>query len=198
MDFDLTEKMTSKVAKVVKYTYQWPKDNFSKQILIACTYTFLVFSIIFILVGYCIYISEQNNDRYNAQVDFVVKSNSLITAIESINLCLSSKKENNSNSEWYCNHAMDLFKFNIHRNTPYEQEIINKKSYELMLISINNELRTLEYKKLISNKNKTFYEAFLDGFFTNTGMLIFAISIAGTFIIQMLFFKRKKQNLREE
>lgn len=191
MDVDLTEKMTNKVTNIVKYTYDWPKNNFTKQLLVACTYTSLVFLFAVMLVGYGIYIGKENNDEYNAQVDFVVKNNSLTTAIESINLCLSSKKENNENSEWYCNHAMDLFRLNIHKKTPFEQDIINKKSYELMLISINHEIRTLEYKKLIANKKRTIYEILLNAFFSDAGIFIFPIFLASTFIIQMLLFKRK-------
>ncbi|TOM46035.1 hypothetical protein CGH76_22465 [Vibrio parahaemolyticus] len=90
-----------------------------------------------------------------------------------------------------------MFEQNSTRFGEFSQELVNAKAYEQMLISIDSDIRSLDFQALAKRHSKSLQERVLDLLFTPIGILAYiCISIVLLSLPLALFYAGSKSKIR--
>ncbi|TOG57161.1 hypothetical protein [Vibrio parahaemolyticus] len=140
---------------------------------------------------------EKHWNQYSNNTGDIGDRNSLMIAKDAVNLCLASIKSNHHYKERYCDYSILMFEQNSTRFGEFSQELVNAKAYEQMLISIDSDIRSLDFQALAKRHSKSLQERVLDLLFTPIGMLAYiCISIVLLSLPLALFYAGSKSKIR--
>jgi hypothetical protein len=128
--------------------------------------------------------------KYNSRLSgLMTQQNILKTTIQSVELCIKSKKENDKLSDWYCEDALDSYKRRSEHWPPERREqLIGRLAYEGMKIDLKYYLMVNENRQrtsvMIDTKEQLFVKYFFSEYvvyFLSSMMLFTAGFVAFSF-----------------
>lgn len=130
-------------------------------------------------------------DKYK-RLEEIYDTNRYASTIDSIDLCLNARDDNKQLGEWYCAHALQLYKKISSENAiPFSEEIIEKKAYGAMKVEINREIRHMKYKELLNKESSAEY-VLLTNLVSDVGIFLYltVAFILFIFIVFLLYGRR--------
>ncbi|MGY5693049.1 hypothetical protein ACXHQ2_22385 [Vibrio chemaguriensis] len=141
--------------------------------------------------------AEKHWNHYSNNTGDISVRNSLMIAKDAVNLCLAAIKNSHHYKKRYCDYSILMFEQHSTRFDEFSQQMLNAKAYEQMLISIDADIRSLDFQALAKRHNKSLQERVLDLLFTPIGMIAYVcISIVLLSLPFALFYTGSKQKTR--
>ncbi|ENM3890397.1 hypothetical protein Q9F25_003629 [Vibrio cholerae] len=143
--------------------------------------------------------AEKHWNEYLNNTGDIGDRNSLMISKDAVNLCIAAVKNNHHYKNRYCDYAILMFKQYTSRFDEFAQELVDSKAYEQIIITIDADIRSLDFKALAKRHNKSLQERALDLLFEPFGMFIYfslAIVILALPLIAFYFGSKSKSKIR--
>lgn len=98
--------------------------------------------------------SRTSNVDLQKEAELVRQANLYQAALDWINLCISTRKDNLENADWYCKQALDIYKVRSESTPPpLRENIINREAYGAMAVDISAQLRGISVERLYKEQS---------------------------------------------
>ncbi|MGF1845372.1 hypothetical protein L4C39_19725 [Vibrio clamense] len=126
--------------------------------------------------------SEKHSEEYLNKTGDIGNHNRMLIAKDSLELCIASIKNSHKYEERYCKYAIKMFEKHSSRIDEFLVELVEAKAYEQMIVSIDSDIRGLDYEALVKRHGVSWHNKALDLIFSPLGTAIYL-----TFFMFLLF-----------
>lgn len=143
--------------------------------------------------------AEKHWNEYLNNTGDIGDRNSLMIAKDAVNLCIAAIKNNHHYKKRYCDYSIVMFKQHTSGFDEFSQELVDAEAYEQIVITIDADIRSLDFKALAKRHNKSLQERVLDVLFEPLGMFIYfflAIVILSLPWVAFYFGSKSKRKIR--
>ncbi|MDR6984390.1 hypothetical protein J2X32_003034 [Rheinheimera pacifica] len=165
------------ITKIIKGFSSLGKGPFWKRGVVYVIWSLIIIYIILKATNFLQTGAEKHWNQYLNSTGDISDRNSLMITKDAVNLCIAAVKNNHHYKKRYCDYSMLMFEQHTSRFDEFSQELVDAKAYEQIVISIDSDIRSLDFKALVKRHNKSLQEQVLDFLFTPLGMF-FYFSIA--------------------
>ena len=155
----------------------WASASFVRVLFVIAVLGLVLLGAQFGYINYLLDISKKNSEIQRTELIATGKQNSYMSALDAVELCLDSAKDNPKLHKWYCDEAVDRY---TQASTKWPQErvkeVIGKLAYGAMKNDISHYLRSLEIDRLVKLP-ETNEEKVLNLLLSKTAIIIFIFAL---------------------
>jgi len=139
----------SKIAGLLKPIKIWASKSAVKRIFLVTCFGFVLLAIHFLYLNSLLDKEKIEGDILTSQIPLIIDESDYKSTLESIEICKASIATNNTNRDWYCEHAKTLYKKFEDRLTKHRvDEVVRRSAFEAMSFDITYLLRDLDFRKM--------------------------------------------------
>lgn len=128
----------------------WASASLVRVICVIAMLGFVILGTFFGCINYLLAEAKKNSEIQRTELIATGKENSYKSALDTVQLCIDSAKDDPKLHKWYCDEAVDRYtQASIREPKERVNEVIGKLAYGAMKNDISHYLRSLEIDRLI-------------------------------------------------
>jgi hypothetical protein len=174
----------------------WASASFVRVFCVIAILGFVLLGTFFGCINYLLTEAKKNSEIQRTELIATGKENSYKSALDTVQLCIDSTKDDPKLHKWYCDEAVDRYtQASILEPKERVNEVIGKLAYGAMKNDISRYLRSLEIDRLIKLP-KTSEEIYLNLLLSNIafGFFIFLFIVVLLLTYQALWVSPNRNN----